>query len=186
MQQPGFFDLVSVWCSCMDVLKLSYLIGVYDPTQYDGWPWHCHYEFGQYLSAKHRVCGRERAVEFATEKEARDFYFLWKRARTFKFELIPVQCWVVEPDPVYPPEHPKSILKSIAENEPHSVKLTASFWFYDQDISTLYSQKTLKKHRAALLKYGIDIDQPRPAHLKIKPELPVIQEPKQRVLTVVK
>ena len=170
----------------MDILKLSYLIGIYDPVQDDAWPWHFQYEYGQYLSAKHRICGRERAAEFATEKEARDFYFLWKHAKTHKFELIPVQCWVVAPDPAYPPEHPKSILKAISEKESHSVKLTASLWFYDQDISTLYSQKTLKKHRAALLKYGIDIDQPRPAHLAISPEQPIIQEPEKRVLTLVK
>lgn len=170
----------------MDVLKLSYLIGVYDPTKDDAWSWHFQYEYGQYLSAKHRVCGRARAAEFATEKEARAFYFLWKHARTFKFELIPVQYWVVGPDPVYPPEHPKSILKFISAHEPHSVKLTASFWFYDQDISTLYSVKTLKKHREVLLKYGIDIDQPRPDHLEIKPEPPVIQEPIKPGLTLVK
>lgn len=170
----------------MNILRLSYLIGVYDPTKHDAWPWHFQYEYGQYLSAKHRVCGRERAAEFSTEKEARDFYFLWKHARTFKFELIPVQCWVVGPDPAYPPEHPKSILKAISEREPYSVRLTASFWFYAQDISTLYSARTLKKHREALLKYGIDIDQTRPAHLEIKPEPPVIQEPEKRVLTRVK
>lgn len=170
----------------MNILKLRYVIGVYEPDNDDTWPWHCHYEDGEYLSAKHRVCGRERAAEFATEKEARDFYFLWKRARAFKFELIPVQYWVAGPDPIYPPEHPKSILKAISEHEPHSVKLTASFWFYDQDISTLYSAKTLIKHREILLRYGIDIDQPKPDHLDIKPEAPIIQEPEKRVLTLVK
>ncbi|OAH97225.1 hypothetical protein A1353_23325 [Methylomonas methanica] len=170
----------------MDILKLSYLIGVYDPANDDTWPWHFQYEYGQYLSAKHRVCGRARAAEFATEKEARDFYFLWKHARAFKFELIPVQYWVTGPDPVYPPEHPRSILRAILAHEPHPVRVTASFWFYDQDISTLYSGKTLKKHREALLKYGIDIDQPRPEHLEIKPEQPVIQEPEKRVLTLIK
>ncbi|WP_020562997.1 hypothetical protein [Methylosarcina fibrata] len=170
----------------MRVLKLIYIIGVYDPAYDDSWPWHCQYEYGRYLSAKHRICGRERAAEFSTEKEARDFYYQWKHARKFKFELIPVQFWVTEPDPVYPTDHPKSILKSITENEPHSIKMTASFWFYAQDISTLYSAKTLKKHREALLKYGIDIDQPRPAHLEIKPEPPVINEPKKSKLTIVK
>ena len=170
----------------MQVLKLSYLIGVYDPNFDDSWPWHCHYEHGRYLSTKHRICGRERSAEFSTEKEARDFYYQWKHCQKYKFELIPVQFWVTEPDPTYPPEHPKSILKSITENELHSIKLTASLWFYDQDISTLYSAKTIKKHREALLKYGIDIDQPRPAHLEIKPEPPVINEPKKLKLTVVK
>jgi len=170
----------------MQVLKLIYLIGVYDPNSDDCWPLHCHYEYGRYLSVKHRICGRERAAEFTTEEETRAFYFEWRHSRKYKFELIPVQFWVTEPGPVYPPEHPKSILKSITENEPHSIKLTASMWFYDQDISTLYSVKTIKKHREALLKYGIDIDQPRPANLEIKPEPPVINEPKKTKLTVVK
>jgi hypothetical protein len=170
----------------MQVLKLHYMIGVYDPKHDNSWPWHCQYEYGQYLSLKHRICGQARAAEFSTEKEARDFYYRWKHARKFKFELISVQFWVTEPDPVYPPEHPKSILKSITENEPHPVKMTASFWFYGQDISTLYSAKTLKKHRDVLFKYGIDISQPRPAHLEIKPEPPVINEPKKTKLTIVK
>lgn len=170
----------------MQVLKLIYIIGVYNPAHDDFWPWHCHYEHGRYLSNKHRICGRERVAEFPTEKEARDFYYQWKHCRKYKFELIPVQFWVTEPDPTYPPEHPKSILKSIAENEPYSVRLTASFWFHEHDISTLYSVKTLKKHREVLLKYGIDIEQPRPAHLEIKPEPPIINEPKKLKLTVVK
>jgi len=170
----------------MQVLKLIYLIGVYDPNFDDTWPWHCQYEYGRYLSEKHRICGRARAAEFPTEKEARDFYSQWKNYQNYKFELIPVQFWVTEPDPVYPPDHPKSILKSITENESPQVKLTASLWFYAQDISTLYSEKTLKKHREALLKYGVDINQPRPAYLEIKPEPPVINEPKKTKLTIVK
>ena len=78
----------------MQVLQLIYIIGVYDPGNDDSWPWHCQYEYGRYLSAKHRICGRERAAEFSTEEEARDFYYQWKQARKFKFELIPVQFWV--------------------------------------------------------------------------------------------
>jgi hypothetical protein len=170
----------------MQILKTFYLIGVYDPNLNGSWPWHFYYENGQYLSEKHRICGWYRAAKFETEKEAREFYFKWKRYNEFKFELIPEQSWVEVPNPVYPPDHPKAILKSIAENEPHSVKLTGSLWLYGEDISTIYSSKTLKKHREALLKYGIDIDSPRPAHLEIKPEPPVINEPKKLKLTVVK
>jgi hypothetical protein len=59
----------------MQVLKLHYVIGVYDPNHYDSWSWHCQYEYGHYLSLKHRICGRERAAEFSTEKEATDFLF---------------------------------------------------------------------------------------------------------------
>jgi hypothetical protein len=170
----------------MQVLKLIYLIGVYDPALNESWPWHCDYEYGRYLSAKHRICGRERAAEFPTEKAARDFYAEWMHYRKYKFELIPVQFWVTEPDPTYPQDHPKSILKSITENESYSIRLTASLWFYNLDISSTYSAKTLKKHRKALLKYGIDIDQPRPAHFEIKPEPPIINEPQKIELTVVK
>jgi hypothetical protein len=55
---------------------------------------------------------------FLPRKKRRIFYFKWNHCKNHKFELIPVQFWVTEPDPVYPPEHPKSILKSITENEP--------------------------------------------------------------------
>jgi len=109
----------------LDVLNLFYLIGVYDPTADDSWPWpwHCHYEDGRYLSAKHRVCGKGRAAEFASEDEARAFYFNWTHSLKYKFELIPVRFWTYEPDPPFPPEHPKSILRSIQDNEPYSIDI---------------------------------------------------------------
>ena len=172
----------------MDVLNLFYLIGVYDPTADDSWPWHCHYEDGRYLSAKHRVCGRGRAAEFASEDEARAFYFNWTHSLKYNFELIPVQFWTHEPDPPFPPEHPKSILKSIQDNEPYSISLTATFWFFGVDYNTKphFSPKTFKKHREILMKYGIDVFCPPPDHLKITPEPLVINEPKKLQLTAVK
>lgn len=170
----------------MQVLKLSYLIGVYDPNFDESWPWHCHYEDGRYLSRKHRICGRERAAEFSTEEEARAFYFQWKHYQKLKFELIPFQFWAEEPDPVYPPEHPRSILKSITKNEPSTIRLTASFWFYGEEILSLYSAKTLNKHREILLRYGIDIREPLPDHLKISPQTQINELPKKPKLTIVK
>jgi hypothetical protein len=89
----------------LQLLKLRYIIGVYDPLHNDYW--HCQYEYGQYLSAKHRIYGWDRAAEFPTEKDGRDFYFQRKHVSKYKFELIPVQFWVIKPDPVYAPEHPK-------------------------------------------------------------------------------
>jgi hypothetical protein len=131
--------------------------------------WHFQYEHGRYLSMKHRICGRERAAEFCTDEEARNFYCAWNHYQKFKFELIPVLFWVEESDLVYPPEHPRSILKSIAKNESYSVRNTASLWFYGEDITKFYTAATLTKHRAILLKYQININLPLPDHLKITP-----------------
>jgi hypothetical protein len=170
----------------MQVQKLFYLIGVYDPALDESWPWHCHYEHGRYLSMKRRVCGQERAAQFSTEHEARGFFFSWKHWRKHKFELIPVQMWATEPDPVYPPDHPRSIFASIRANEPHPVRLTATYWFFGADLVDVYKPKTLAKHRAALLKYGIDIGKPRPDHFLIVPEPPVISEFKKIKFSVVK
>lgn len=170
----------------MRVFKTLYIIGIYSPQQYDAWPWHCNYEYGQYLSDKHRICGWNRPAKFDSEQAARKFYFAWKRCKEFKFELIPQQSWVNVPDPVYPADHPNSILKSITENESRGVKLTGSLWLCGQDISTLYSEKTLKKHREVLLKYGIDIYKPLPDNLKIAAESRFIDTPKKPRLTVVK
>jgi hypothetical protein len=170
----------------MQVFKTFYVIGIYDPRQNDAWPWHCHYEYGKYLSDKHRICGDFRAAKFETEDEARKFFYDWKQYKEFKFELISRREWVDMPDPVYPSDHPKSILKSITENESHGVKITGSLWFYGEDISTLYSAKTLKKYREILLKYGIDINEPLPDHLKITAEPRVIDPPQKPKLTVVK
>lgn len=170
----------------MEVQRLFYLIGVYDTAFNDSWPWHCHYEDGRYLSLKHRVCGQEKAAQFSGEDEARAFYFGWKHCRKHKFELIPVQTWMTVPDPVYPPDHPKSVLAAICANEPHPVRLTASFWFFGSGLDDLYKPKTLAKHRDALLKYGIDIATPRPDSMRVVPEPPVINEPKKVGLFVVK
>ncbi|QSB03799.1 hypothetical protein JWZ98_22700 (plasmid) [Methylomonas sp. EFPC1] len=170
----------------MQVLKTFYVIGVYNPQQYDAWPWHCHYEDGQYLSGKYRVCGCNRQVRFESEAAAREFYFAWKRYKEFKFELIPQRLWVDVPDPVYPVDHPKSILKAITVNEFHGARLTGSLWLYGQDISTLYSEKTIRKHREILLKYGIDINEPLPDHLRITPEPAIIELEDKPKLTVIK
>tara|TARA_Y100001937_G_C7136776_1_gene340456 strand:+ start:3645 stop:4049 length:405 start_codon:yes stop_codon:yes gene_type:complete len=71
-----------------DVMVSSFLIGVYDPTLDDKWPWHCHYEDGQYLSDKKRLCGFGRAAEFSSAEDARQFFHTWKNKQHFKMELI--------------------------------------------------------------------------------------------------
>lgn len=171
----------------MRAQKTYYLIGVYDPKFDDCWPWHFQYEYGQYLSEKHRICKWERVAKFNTKEEAREFYSLWKHWKNYKFELIDETVWIEEPDPIYPPEHPRSILDSIIKNEPYSVKNSASLWFYGEDVKKFYSEGTLKKHRKVLLKYGIDIFVNVSNNMKISPIL-AIQEPvkKKPHLTVVK
>ncbi len=170
----------------MQQQKSVFTIGIYDPKVDDGWPWHYQYEHGDYLSPKHRKCGMERAAEFDTEDDARAFYFDWKHYKSFKFELIEKRYWTTVPDPVYPPEHPRSILKSIIENESYAVKNIASLWFYGEDVKKFYSAPTLKKHRITLLKYDIDINTPLSDHLKITPIYPAEFQPKTPILTIVK
>lgn len=71
-----------------EITVSSFLIGVYDPTTDDKWPWHCHYEDGQYLSNKKRLCGFDRAAEFSSAEDARQFFHTWENKRHFKMELI--------------------------------------------------------------------------------------------------
>lgn len=171
----------------MQVQKTYYLIGIFDPKIDDCWPWHFQYEYGQYLSEKHRICKWERAAKFRTKEEAREFYSLWKHWKDYKFELIDESIWEEEPDPIYPPDHPRSILDLIRNNESYSVKNLAALWFYGEDVKKLYSESTLKKHRIALLKYGIDIFSKVTDNMKITPIHPIQEtEKKKSHLTVVK
>ena len=71
-----------------EITVSSFLIGVYDPTTDDKWPWHCHYDDGQYLSSKKRLCGFGRAAEFSSAEDARQFFHTWKNKQHFKMELI--------------------------------------------------------------------------------------------------
>lgn len=71
-----------------EITVSTYLIGVYDPGQNERWPWHCHYDDGQYLSNKYRLCGFERAAVFTSADSARLFFHNWKNKGNLKMELI--------------------------------------------------------------------------------------------------
>lgn len=141
----------------MQVYKSFYQIGIFDPSEYESWPWHFHYENGRYLSSKHRECGANLAAEFDSQEKARAFFGEWIHKERYKFELIEVKKWIEQPDPIYPDEHPNSILKEIESNERNTYARTARLWWSGQDLINLYTKATLKTHRKVLLKYKIDI-----------------------------
>ena len=140
----------------MHVNKSFYFIGIYDPKKHDSWPWHCHYDDGQYLSAKKRICSKVPA-EFETENEAREFFHSWKHKAKYKMELIEVKKWVDIPDPVYPDDHPRSILDKIVKNEKSRFGVIAALWFSGADVISQYSRPTQLKYQKELLKYDIDL-----------------------------
>ncbi len=143
----------------MKVNKSFFQIGIFDPMEDVSWPWHFEYERGVYLSLNYRKCGWNKSVEFETPDEARDFYHRWKHSGRYKMELIEVKRWVEQPDPDFPPEHPRSIIKLIASKEKSIYLRTAASWFAGEDISAYMTRKTLLRHKRVLLNYGIDIEE---------------------------
>lgn len=142
----------------MQVYKSFFQIGIYNPVYDDSWPWHYHYEDGQYLSAKKRICSWNKPAEFETAEEARLFYHSWKHKERYKMELLEVKRWTEIPDPEYPEDHPRTIFDRILHNETSSrYKSTAALWFSGYDLQLVMSRPTRIKHRKVLLKYGIDI-----------------------------
>lgn len=133
-------------------------IGLYDLAVDDSWPWHCHYEDGVYLSSKKRCCKRGKAAEFDTPEQAREFFHNWSGNRKWKMELIEYKRWTEIPAPVYPADHPVSILEAIRNVERYPVCETARLWFAGEIKSHYVTKVTLKRHREKLLVYGIDID----------------------------
>ena len=77
----------------MNLRKKALIIGIYDPDLIDFWPWHYHYEHGEYLSEKYRKCGEEKAAKFKKKEEAEKFFFQWKHHEKYKFELIEMSYW---------------------------------------------------------------------------------------------
>lgn len=142
----------------MKIYKSFYQIGIFDATLYPTWPWHSEYEHGMYLSAKKRVCSWKSPAEFETPKDARIFFRHWKQSTKYQMELIEVKRLVDIPAPVYPPDHPASIMKRIRESESRSKpRMIAALWFSGNDALNGMSVQTKKKYRAILLAYGIDI-----------------------------
>ncbi|NQY63543.1 MAG: hypothetical protein HRT38_07365 [Alteromonadaceae bacterium] len=142
----------------MEVHKSFFQIGLFDPLFDDVWPWHFHYENGVYLSKKYRKCGWNSSAEFESPKDAREFYHNWKHREKFKMELIEVKRWVTVPDPVFPPDHPRSIIEKIRQTEKCHHARTAIMWFMGMEIKDYMTKPTLLKHKAVLLKYGVDIE----------------------------
>jgi hypothetical protein len=141
----------------MNVFKSFFQIGIYDPLRFDKWPWHYEYEYGMYLSAKKRVCGWNKPAEFDTEKEAREFFHSWKQKAKYKMEIIEVKRSADIPDPVFPEDHPRTIMEQIVKNEKSSFRTAASLWFSGFNAIERYSRPTQLKYRKQLLKYGIDL-----------------------------
>lgn len=141
----------------MFATRSFYNLGIYKTEWADSWPWHFHYENGVYLSRKYRPCGWAKAAEFECPQEAREFFHSWKNTQGYQLELIEFKRRVEIPDPVFPEDHPRTILDKINKNEQSCIRITAMSWFSGDDISDLWTKRTLNKHRAALLNYGIDI-----------------------------
>ena len=152
----------------MQVYKSFFQIGVYDPNQYNSWPWHFHYENGKYLSTKKRVCGWSKPAEFDTQEEAREFFHAWKQKTKYKMEIIEIKRWAEIPDPIYPDDHPRNIMGRIMENEKSRFSMVAALWFSGINGIKDYSKTTQLKYREQLLKYGIDIFSEPPREMKQK------------------
>lgn len=162
-------------------------IGLFDPNIDDCWPWEYHCDEGQYLSEKKRLCGWSKAAVFDSIDEARTFFTEWKGSQKWKMHIVEYKTYVTVPDPIYPSDHPETILKAINKSERHNVWLTAYLWFRGEVSEHYLSKQTLKKHRTKLLAYGIDIfTEPTtiyvPEKMKVdnvfhtaKPELSVIK-----------
>lgn len=140
------------------VRRSRFIVGVYDSNIDDSWPYF-HPDEGVYLSKGKRLCSQNSAVEFDTPEQAREFFGCWKHASKYCLHVLEYKTYVDVPDPVFPDDHPRSILKRIQEAEHSGVFRTAWHWFSDSDFFRSYSKSTLARHRKLLLKYGIDINQ---------------------------
>lgn len=137
-------------------LKSRFYVGVYDPSMYDSWPYF-HLDEGVYLSKNKRLCSHKSAIEFDDPEKAREFYASWRHADCYRLHVCPFQIHVEVPMPVFPDDHPRSILRRIENNEPRYIFNTALQWFFG-DSRFFLAKSTLAKHRKILLAYGIDIN----------------------------
>lgn len=138
-------------------LRSRFLAGVYKPDEHSAWP-HFHMDEGTYLSKKKRVCSHQKAAEFETATEARDFYASWNLAAKYRLHVVEYKKQVDVPPPQYDANHPWSILENVRRNETRSIYNTAFKWFIGEPI-TLSAKATFRKHRSALLPYGIELNE---------------------------
>lgn len=137
-------------------LKSRFYVGVYDPSTYNSWPYF-HLDEGVYLSKNKRLCSHKSAIEFDDPEKAREFYASWRHADRYRLHVYPFQTHVEVPMPVFPDDHPFSILMRIKQNESGYVVRTAFTWLSGRS-DFYFSYSTLAKHRKILLSYGIDIN----------------------------
>lgn len=137
----------------MRALRSFYQISVYERNSYNGpsfFPDGC-----LYLSAKQRICGMNRAASFENVELARKFFDEWKKRDSYVMHIRESKWWIEIPDPIFPDNHPRSILENIRKNEKRHIERTAFMWFLGE--KNYISDSTLKKHRNILLNYNIDI-----------------------------
>jgi len=145
----------------MKIKRSIFSVGIYDPNHFDEWPFFFSLE-GTFLSYKYRVCSHVKAAQFNTPEEARQFFHCWKNPRGYKLHLIESKEWVDTPDPIYAKEDPRSVLSDIIKNEHAYVSSTFTFWMNGDDLTRVWTKRTLRKHRHQILAYGFDIFKPCP------------------------
>ncbi|MBF4248850.1 hypothetical protein EA004_28415, partial [Vibrio anguillarum] len=111
-----------------------------------------------YLSEKKRKCSWKKAATFESLEEARTFFHEWKNSPNLKMHIVEFKRYVEVPDPIFPEDHPYSVLKRIQGNERVNIWVTADLWFKGKIAEHYVSKQTLKRHRKILLGYGIDIE----------------------------
>jgi hypothetical protein len=150
-------------------LRSFFIVGVYDPVIYGSWPYF-HLDEGVYLSKNKRLCSFNSAIEFDNPDDARVFYASWRHADRYRLFIRDYQTHVEVPMPVFPDDHPRSILMRIQNSAPRYVFNTALKWFIG-DSNYFLAKSTLAKHRKILLAYGIDINCKPNAFLEPFPNL---------------
>ena len=138
------------------VRRSFFLVGVYDPSIYNSWPYFHSFDDGIFLSKNKRFCKFNSAIKFNSPLDVRKFYSEWKHAGRYQLHVFEYKTYVDVPAHVFPDDHPNSIFKLICEKESSYVSSTAITWLRGHS-DYLWSKSTLAKHRKILLSYGIDI-----------------------------
>lgn len=150
--------------------RSRFVVGVYNPKCVDHWPYF-HLDHGVYMSKAKRACKFNKAAQFETIDAAREFYASWKHAALYRCHILEYKTRVEVPDHVWPYDHPNAIFDRICAKEKNSnVRLSAFRWFMGITDS-LFTEKTMAKHRQILLPYGIDIFSPSHLLLEYPPSL---------------
>lgn len=76
------------------IQKSFFNIGIYEQADDENWPWHNDYYNGLYLSDKKRPCKQQKAAEFDTPEQARQFFDSWRGKSKYKMEVIEFKKWI--------------------------------------------------------------------------------------------